>query len=272
MWRAAGRGEGETIGSRDSRHSGSAGVAIGRAGRNLVEAGRLRIALACLVLLAMVAACDPVESESADQTPAPAETPQVQSPAPTETPASVSSPATPTPSPDAVPPAPTETPALSPAPEPTTAVHLYIPTAGAGDATPTAAAPAEPTAQDLMAEGLRQFVQEGIREEFPRAEAQPVHVFPLGLADAADEFWLAVTDGPQPARITADDEIVNFFHFVAAYQLTEGNEWIEVDRLEIELAPQRTLVDLTPTDGRYPTACRWPGSRSAAAPARTPER
>ena len=126
-------------------------------------------------------------------------------------------------------------------------MHLYVPTAGAGDATPTAAAPAEPTAQDLMAERLRQFVQEGIREEFPDAEAQPVHVFPLGLSDETGEFWGAVTDGPQPARITADDEIVNFFHFVAAYQLTEGNEWIEVDRLEIELAPQRTLVDLTPT-------------------------
>ena len=74
-----------------------------------------------------------------------------------------------------------------------------------------------------------------------------MHVFPLRLSDGTGEFWGAVTDGPQPARITADDEVINFFHFVAAYQLTEGSEWIEVDRLEIELAPQRTLVDLTPT-------------------------
>ena len=126
-------------------------------------------------------------------------------------------------------------------------MHLYIPTAGIDDATPTAAAPAGPTAQDLMAERLRQFVQEGIREEFPDADAQPVHVFPLVLANAAGDIWGAVTDGPQPARLTSDDEVVNFFHFIAAYRLTAGNQWIEFDRLEIELAPQRTQVDLSPT-------------------------
>ena len=114
--------------------------------------------------------------------------------------------------------------------------------------TPTAEAPVEPTAEDLIAERLRQFVQEGIREEFPDADPQPVHVFPLVLANAAGEFWGAVTDGPQPARITSDDEVVNFFHFDAVYRLHEANEWIEVDRLEIELAPQRTQVDLSPTD------------------------
>ena len=126
-------------------------------------------------------------------------------------------------------------------------MHLYIPTAGIDDATPTAAAPAGPTAQDLLAERLRQFVQEGIREEFPDADPQPVHVFPLVLAGAAGDFWGAVTDGPQPAGLTSDDEVVNFFHFIAAYRLTAGNQWIEVDRLEIELAPQRTQVDLSPT-------------------------
>ena len=131
-------------------------------------------------------------------------------------------------------------------------MHLYIPTAGAEDATPTAAAPAEPTTQDLLAERLRQIVQEGIRDEFPRAEAQPVHVFPLGLSDGTGEFWLAVTDGPQPAKITADDEVLNFFHFAAVYRLADGNEWIEVDRLEIELAPQRTLAGLTPTGWALP--------------------
>ena len=126
-------------------------------------------------------------------------------------------------------------------------MHLYIPTAGVEDATPTAAASGEPTAQDQMAERLRRFVQEGIRQEFPDAEAQPVHVFPLRLSDGTGEFWGAVTDGPQPARITADDEVLNFFHFAAVYRLDEGNEWIEVDRLEIETAPQRTLVELSAT-------------------------
>ena len=207
------------------------------------------------MLLAVAAACDPSEPESSDQTLAPRETQQVQSPAPTPEPTAAAelteSPAppsiSPTPSPEAVSPAPTETPSPTPAPEPTSAVHLYIPTAGVDDATPTAAARAEPTPQDLLAERLRQFVQEGIRKEFPDAEAQPVHVFPLGLSDAAGEFWGAITDGPQPFKITADDEAVNFWHFAAAYQLSEENEWIEVDRLEIELAPQRTQVDLTPT-------------------------
>ena len=221
----------------------------------MMRAWCLRTALVCLMSLALAAACDPIDSESAEQTPAPAETQQAQSPKPTSEPTAAAVPTetpappsiSPTPSPGSVPPAPTETPTRSPAPEPTTAVHLYIPTAGVDDATPVVEAPAEPTPQDLLAERLRQIVQEGIRDEFPDAEAQPVHVFPLGLSDAAGEFWGAVTDGPQPGKITADDEVVNFWHFAAVYRLDEGNEWTEVDRLEIELAPQRTQVDLTPT-------------------------
>ena len=126
-------------------------------------------------------------------------------------------------------------------------MHLYIPTVGVDAARPTAAATVEPIIEDQTAERLRQFVQEGIREEFPDADPQPVHVFPLALAGAAGEFWGAVTDGPQPVKITADDEVVNFFHFAAAYRLDEAGDWTEVDRLEIELAPQRTQVDLTPT-------------------------
>ena len=217
------------------------------------------------------------ESESADQTPA--EPQQVESPAPTPEPTAAAVPTeppappsiSPTPSPDPVP-APTDTPSPTPLPSRPPPCTCTFRRLAAEDATPTAAAPAEPTAKDLMAERLRQFVQEGIREEFPEAEDQPVHVFPLGLSDAAGEFWGAVTDGPQPFKITADDEAVNFWHFAAAYQLSEENEWIEVDRLEIELAPQRTQVDLTPTGGCCSTARRWRGSRSAAAPARTAER
>lgn len=204
-----------------------------------------RTALVCFVLLAVGATCGPIGSEPAAETPvlAPETTAeQAQSPTPSATAA-----APPAPSPTPSPVAPAETPTPSPTPEPTTAVHLYIPTAGVGDVTPTAAASGAPTAEDPTADRLRRFIQEGIRQEFPEAEAQPVHVFPLVLAGAAGEFWGAVTDGPQPARITSEDEVVNFFHFAAVYRLDQGSEWIEVDRLEIELAPQRTQVDLTPT-------------------------
>lgn len=199
-----------------------------------------RMALAGLMLVAMGATCGPVDSEPAAETPPPtarAVVEQVPSP---------------TPPPEATAAAPTETPTPSPTPEPTTAVHLYIPTAGVADVTPTAEAPVEPTAEDRTAERLRRFVQEGIRQEFPDAEAQPVHVFPLRLSEAAGEFWGAVTDGPQPARVTSDDEVVNFWHFAAVYRLDAANEWTEVDRLEIELAPQRTQVDLTPTGWALP--------------------
>ena len=231
-----------------------------------MRATRLRTALACVVPLVLVAACGPFGSEVADDAPAPppapVATPLVQSPAPTpeataaaapsptarvadraatQPPAPTSRPSTP------APPKPTETPSPTPTLEVTDAVHLYLPTAAVEAAAPTAAGPTEPTAQDLMAERLRQFVQEGIRQEFPMAEAQPVHVFPLGLSDAAGAFWGAVTDGPQPFRFTADDEGVNFWHFAAAYQLSEENEWIEVDRLEIENAPQWTQVELPST-------------------------
>lgn len=218
------------------------------------------------MLLALGGTCGPFESEPAVQTPpsriTPAATEQFPSPTPTpvatsaavptETPGPPSASATPSPDPT---PAPTETPTR----EPTTAAHLYIPTAGVEDPAPTAAATVEPTIEDQTAERLRQFVQEGIREEFPDADPQPVHVFPLVLSGAAGDFWGAVTDGPQPARITADDEVVNFWHFAAVYRLGEDSEWIEVDRLEIELAPQRTQVDLTltgwvPADG---TPAAW---------------
>lgn len=207
------------------------------------------------MILAAGATCGPFDSEPdvalsptvravAEPHPSPVTAPQATGAvASTETPAPPRITLTPSPGPT---PAPTATPTPRPAPEPTTAVHLYIPTAGVDYAKPTAEAPGEP-AQDLMAERLRQFVQEGIREEFPDADAQPVHVFPLVLAGAAGEFWGAVTDGPQPVKITADDEVVNFFHFAAVFRHSAEDQWIEVDRLEIELAPQRTQLDLTPT-------------------------
>ena len=207
----------------------------------------LRAALASLMLIGLGGTCGPFDAES----PPPTVTATELTPSPTPSAIATAPPApipltpgaaTPTPTPTPAPTAPAET----PAPEPTTAVNLYMPTAGVADARPTAAAPGGPAAEDPMAERLRRFVQEGIREEFPEAEAQPVHVFRLGLPGAADEFWGAVTDGPQPARITSDDEVVNFFHFAAAYRLSQENEWLEVDRLEIESAPQRTQIDLTP--------------------------
>ncbi len=206
------------------------------------------------MLLALGGTCGPFDFEPAVATPTPAhaEAEETRSPAPPPSPTVAAAPAesptptnvSPTPSPE---PTPTETPPPSPAPEPTTAAHLYIPTAGVTDTTPTAEAEVEPTVEDQTAERLRQVVQESIRREFPDAEAQPVHVFPLRLSGAAGEFWGAVTDGPQPARLTTEHVIVNFFHFAAVYRLDATNAWIEIDRLEIELAPQRTQVDLTPT-------------------------
>ena len=201
------------------------------------------------MLLGLGGTCGPFDAGPAAETPRPPPTPAATvAVAPTERPSppSISPASSPDPTPTAA-----VTPTPTPAPEPTTAVHLYIPTA-VDDATPTAAPPAEPTAQDLLAERLRGIVQEGIREEFPDAEAQPVHVFPLPLPGAPDEFWVAVTDGPQPARITSDDEVVNFFHFAAVYRLDQADDWIEVDRLEIELAPQRTQVGLAPTGWTLP--------------------
>ncbi|MCY3913283.1 MAG: polysaccharide deacetylase family protein [Chloroflexi bacterium] len=212
----------------------------------------LRTVWAGLILLALGGTCGPVQSEPGVQTPPSRITPVAAEPAPTLTPTLAATAAVPTetPAPPRISPTPSPDPTPtppSPTPEPTTAVHLYIPTAGVDDAAPTAAATGEPSVADQTAERLRRFVQEGIREEFPDADPQPVHVFPLVLAGASGDFWVAVTDGPQPARITADDEVVNFWHFAAVYRLSAEDHWIEVDRLEVELAPQRTQVDLAPT-------------------------
>ena len=145
-------------------------------------------------------------------------------------------------------PSPTPTPAETAAPSPS-------PTPAASEQqTPTPAGTAAPTLEAL-AEELRGIVQEGIRQEFPEfpgVETQPVHVIPLGLPVVTGVYWWVVTDGPQPAKLTSGDEVDNFFHFAAVYRRSEGGEWSEVDRLEIESAPQRTQVEVLTTGWEAP--------------------
>ena len=158
---------------------------------------------------------------------------------------------TPVPSPSPTPtPATTAAPSLSPSPTPATTV------APSPSPTPSVTARAAPTLEEL-ADELRGIVQAEIREEFPEfpgAESQPVHVLPLELPDVTGAYWWTITDGPQPAKVIAGDEVVNFFHFVAVLGRTEGGEWREVDRLEIESAPQRTQIEVLTTGWEAPGA------------------
>ena len=118
---------------------------------------------------------------------------------------------------------------------------------------PTAAVAARqaPTLEAL-ADELRGIVQEGIRQEFPEDEAQPVHVLPLGLPEVTGAYWWVVTDGPQPLRVDSRGAVINFFHFVAVYEWAKDREWREVDRLEIDSAPQRTQVEVLTTGWEAP--------------------
>ena len=98
-----------------------------------------------------------------------------------------------------------------------------------------------------LAEELRGIVQEEIRAEFPEfpgVEMQPVHVISLGLPEVTGMYWWVVTDGPQPAKVTSKDVVVNFFHYAAVYGRSKDGEWREVDRIVIESAPQRTKVEV----------------------------
>ena len=238
--------------------------------------GALRMAWACRLLVAaavmwaVAAACDSPGPDGADSAPRVTEAPASGAPAPvattqptvvaTATPARPVAQAfptataaavetrvpralvrTPTPAETAVPsPSPTPTPAATAAPSPS-------PTPAASEQqTPTPAGTAAPTLEAL-AEELRGIVQEEIRQEFPEfpgVETQPVHVIPLGLPVVTGVYWWVVTDGPQPAKLTSEGEVDNFFHFAAVYRRSEGGEWSEVDRLEIESAPQRTQVEV----------------------------
>ncbi len=119
-------------------------------------------------------------------------------------------------------------------------------------ALPTEETVPEPSEEEL-AEQLSQIVQARIRLDFPSVDAQPVHVFPLNLSDSMGEYWVAVTNGPQPARITSSDEVIDFFHIVVAFRLASEGEWLEIDRVEIESAPQRTRPELLQTGWRPPS-------------------
>ena len=243
----------------------------------------LRILRACglllvaAVMLAVLAACDSPGPDGADSAPraievpasgaAPVATAQptvvvtatlarpVAEALPTATAVAVETRATPSPTPT---PTPSQTAAPSPSPTPTpaeTAAPSPSPTPAASEQqTPTPAGTPAPTL-DALADELRGIVQEGIRQEFPEfpgVETQPVYVILLGLPEVTGMYWWVITDGPQPAKITSGGEVDNFFHFVAVFMRTEGGEWSEVDRLEIESAPQRTHVEVLTTGWEGP--------------------
>lgn len=107
--------------------------------------------------------------------------------------------------------------------------------------------------QDEFAEQLVAIVRNEVLREFPdfrSTDAQPVHVLPLNLSGSTNEYWIAVTDGPRPARVTSSDDVINFFHIVVAFRLALNGEWTEIDRLEIESLPERTRPESVQTGWR----------------------
>ena len=248
---------------------------------------RAVLAVAAVLLLIWLAACDPSEAEGGDSSAGATEQPATAAPVVAVTPAgrpagataqaavvATAPPARPAATPVAtvaavetrVPRAPvrTSTPAETATPSPTptsTPAETATPSSSPSPAdseqqTPTPDGTLAPTLVVLvLAEELRGFVQAEIRAEFPEfpgAEMQPVHVLPLGLPEVTGTYWWVVTDGPQPFKLTSGGEAVNFFHFAAIYRRPEGGEWREVDRLEIESAPQRTKVEVLTTGWEAP--------------------
>ena len=180
---------------------------------------RNRVVAAAVLLLA---AASFVGCEGDDAGPAPADAPTqpataTPSPVPTPTPAVLPT-ATPTPTTAATPtptPTPTATPASSPTPEPT------------------------PGEAELAAE-ITSIVLDAITEEFGENELE-ARALDLGVGDADGAYWAVVTDGPQPFYRNDDGDPINFFHIVAVYRLNADGMWSdEIDRIEIDTAPQRT--------------------------------
>ncbi len=202
-------------------------------------------AVAGALLLAVLTACGPLEVESspAPQPPpvAAAESAAAGAPEPARPPAPAQTPTSP-------PPAPPPTVQAAPAP------RSAAPTAAAAPEPSPAPAAAETPApsDDELAARLRRVVQESIRQEFPTAVAQPMHLLPLDAADARVRDWAVVTDGPQPSRLAPNGDPINFFHFAAVFRLDAERAWTEVARLEIESAPQRTRPRLVQSGWRPP--------------------
>ena len=224
----------------------------------------LRVARACGLLTVAAAlsgvltACDVPGPESVDVARLAAVEPTVEATAaPTRPVAPIPATATPAATVVAVemraprPPVRTPTPSATPVPSPSPTQPPAVTVAPSPSPTPADPAPPAPTLEAL-ADELREIVQDGIRQEFPGAESQPVHVLPLGTPDVTGMYWWVVTDGPQPVKVTAGDEVVNFFHFAAVYERTEDGAWREVNRLEIESAPQRTQVEVLHTGWETP--------------------
>ncbi len=64
--------------------------------------------------------------------------------------------------------------------------------------------------------------------------------FALDIADADGSLWAVVTNGPPPASVDDDGEVVNFFHFVAIYRRGLDGTWSEeLGRVTLESAPAR---------------------------------
>lgn len=231
------------------------------------EPRRLRAARACGLLTVAAAlsgvltACDVPGPESADVAPRAAVEPRVAATAaPTRPAAQAPAAATPRATVVAVatrttrPPARTPTAGATPAPSPSPTRTAAVTVPPSPSPTAAVAARQAPTLDELAAE-LREIVQEGIWQEFPEfpgAESQPVHVLPLGLPEVTGAYWSVVTDGPQPFKTNSRGEAINFFHFAAAYERSEDGEWHEVDRLEIESAPQRTQAEVLTTGWEVP--------------------
>ena len=189
-----------------------------------------RIAAAAVLVLgvALLAGCesgdDPGPAPVAVATPEPS---PPTAPSPTATAAASPSPTTtPTSTPAPTPP-PTATPAASPTPEPT------------------------PGAEELAerAAEVASILLVAITEEFGDSELT-ARALDLGLRDADGSYWAVVTNGPQPFYVNDDGDPINFFHTVAVYRLSSDGTWSEeIDRIEIDTAPQRTeQVELVTID------------------------
>ena len=197
---------------------------------------RLAVVAVLLTIAAALAACEGDDDPGPGPAPVTVATPAA-APSPTATTAASPSPTT-TPSPT-----PTSTPAPSPTP---TATPAPSPTPGAEE----------------RAAGLTSIVLAAITEEFGENELT-ARALDLGVADADGAYWAVVTDGPQPFYRNDDGDGINFFHIVAVYRLNSDGTWSEeIDRIEIETAPQRTgepeLVTLAVAPGSAWVVIRGP--------------
>ena len=146
-------------------------------------------------------------------------------------------------------------------PEPA-AMRTPTPAAATATPTPTPALPTEstgsapvliPTPNADALGALTTAVLASITEEFGDNMLE-ARAYRTGIGGGEGSYWAVVTDGPQPLYINDDGDPVNFFHFVAVYRFNPDASWSEVDRIEIDSAPQRSdEVEIVP----IPDALVW---------------